>query len=239
MKKIAIYTLLLVLIISQISCISESIRVSGEVSTISYAFSDYDALEISNDFNAFIKFSDTEEKIEVEANDNLHQHIIIKMINGKLSIKLKNLINVRGKEVLNLYITTRKIIDFKASGDSNITLENELISPNINIEVTGDSNFAGAITTSNLKILARGDSKVDVYGNADDLNAILQGDSKLDDYDLLVKDLKIKLSGDSTAHLSVSESIDVDASGDSYLYYKGEATIIFERLTGGSRIIKK
>ena len=141
--------------------------------------------------------------------------------------------------MLNLYITTRKIIDFKASGDSNITLENELISPNINIEVTGDSNFAGAITTSNLKILARGDSKVDVYGNADDLNAILQGDSKLDDYDLLVKDLKIKLSGDSTAHLSVSESIDVDASGDSYLYYKGEATIIFERLTGGSRIIKK
>ncbi len=225
--------------IFQTSCISESIRASDEVSTISYAFSEYDALEISNDFNAFIRFSDAEEKIEVEANDNLHQHIIVKMINGKLSVKLKNSINVRGQEVLNLYITTNNIIDFEASGDSKITLQDELITPNINIKVSGDSNFTGSITSSRLKITARGDSNVDIFGSTDDLNAILQGDSNLDDYDLFVKDLKLKLSGDSTAHLSVSESIDVDASGDSDLYYKGDAVIVFERLTGDSRIIRK
>jgi len=157
----------------------------------------------------------------------------------KLSIKLKNGINIKGKEILDVYIKTKNLTEFKASNDSHITLENKLVTQNTKIELFGDSKFEGEVNLSKLKISAKGDSKIDIYGNVDDLDVSLQGDSEFYDYDLLVKELKIKLSGDSNAFLSVSKSIDIEASGDSYLYYKGTAGIIFERLTGSSRVIKK
>ena len=239
MKKIIIYISSFIIIVSQFSCSVDTIRPSDEVNTISYSFSDYNALEVSNNFNAFVTFSNTEEKIEIEVNDNLQEHVIVKMIDGKLSVRLRNLINIRGEEVLNLYITTKNISSFKVSGDSNITLENLLSAPNVNIESTGDSNFYGQVAISNLNIIAKGDSKIDIYGNVDALDAIIQGDSKLDDHDLIIKNLRIRLSGDSTGNVYVSQSIDVNASGDSFLYYKGDAQIIHQQLTGGSGVIHK
>jgi hypothetical protein len=58
-------------------------------------------------------------------------------------------------------------------------------------------------------------------------------------YDFLVKNLTIALSGASNAQLSVSETIKIDAAGASSLTYEGGALVTEKHLTGASQLIKK
>ena len=83
-----------------------------------------------------------------------------------------------------------------------------------------------------------GASSLDLYGTISLLDAELTGSSDIRDFDLVVKDLKLKMSGASEAFLSIIESIDISASGASSLKFKGDAKINNKRLSGASEIVK-
>jgi hypothetical protein len=188
--------------------------------------------------NAYITFSDNEEYIEIEANENLHDYIIAKKDGDKLIVKLKNNINIKGRETLNVYITTPQIDRFEASADAQIHLQNALITTDAEIIVSADAYFTGEVDVDYLKVIASADSKADLYGYVDSLNAKLSADAQLEDYDLIVNDLKIDMSADCKANLTVLETINIDASADSVLRYKGDAVITHQNLNADSKIIK-
>ena len=60
---------------------------SSTVTTDERIVENYDGIEVSSAFTVDIEFSDTEELIEIEANKNLQQFIIVEKSNGKLKIK--------------------------------------------------------------------------------------------------------------------------------------------------------
>lgn len=238
MKSKLIYGLLATALLMS-SCDIESIKVSDTLSTREYSFANYEALQISGDFNAFVTFSETEEHIEIEANENIQNKISVSKEGNTLRIGLENNINLRGNATLNAYITTNNISRYRISGDSFLELENELVAEKVTLDVLGDSRFFGEVDVNNLSADVRGDSVIDVFGSAKTVNVNLSGDSTFKDYDLEVEDLTLRLSGDSAAFLTVSETIDIDASGDSVLNYRGEGEVIRQRLSGDSRIIKR
>lgn len=259
------------------SCTYETIRVSDEVSTREYDFDNITALAVATDFKAYVTFSETEESVSIQANDNLFGKINIYKEGGQLTVKLDNNINIKGKETLNIYITTRDITSFKASSDAAIFLDSALDTQNVSIDISSDAYFEGDITTDNFDLRATSDSKavvylkatdaymnlssgadldgesevekatiklssdaaVDLIGTIENLDATLSSDSNLEDYGLYVEDLKIELSADSDAYLSVSNTIDVTANSDSRLYYKGDAEIVRQILSSDGRVIKK
>ena len=239
MKSTLIHGLLLATVLLVSSCDTESIRVSDTISTRQYSFSNYEALELSGDFNAFVTFSETEERIEIEANDNIQSKIRVSQDGNTLKIRLENNVALRGNATMNAYITTRNVSRYRVSGDSSVELENLLIANTVTVDLLGDSRFYGELDTNNLSVDVKGDSVIDVFGTAGTANVDLSGDSTIKDYDLGVEDLTIDMSGDSSAYLSVNGTIDIDASGDSALNYRGDAEIIRQRLSGDSRIQKR
>ncbi|MFI1773716.1 GIN domain-containing protein [Thalassobellus citreus] len=222
------------------SCSVDSIRVSAN-DTITYKnipVSDYNAIEISNDFNAYVTFSETEESIEIEANENLQSLVVATIKNNKLTVKLKNNIHIKGSATLNVYITTNSITDFKVAADSKIYLENALVEDDVKIQVTADSFFSGEVDIYNLELKLAADAKADLYGSVSQLKTNLSADAKLSDYDLVVEDLIIDMAADCDANITVTNTIDIDATADCVLRYKGNADIIHQHLTADSRIKK-
>ncbi|RAJ15956.1 head GIN domain-containing protein [Arenibacter echinorum] len=236
-KSIGIGLILLCSLI--LSCDHEVIRVRGDITTREESFSGYSALKVSDPFNTYVRFSDTEEKIEIEANDNLHDNIIVEMVDGTLRIRLKNHTIIRGNPTLNAYIVTKRITDFDLSGASKLSLESELVASDVSIELSGASEFTGELNLEQLDLEASGAADIDLFGQVDKLDVSLSGASNLKNYDLSVKALDIRLSGASDAYLSVTETIDIDASGASKLRYKGSPIIVKSKLSGASEIIKK
>ncbi len=239
MKTTTILIAFVVLCTLLSSCYKDTIRVSGDVTREEINLSGYSGLRVSHAFNVFVTFSDTEERIVVEANDDIQGHIIVEKDRNHLIVRLRKHTNIKGNATLNVYITTDNITYFDAAGASNITLENELVAEKAAIELSGASNFSGALNLARLDLESHGASNIDIFGNIDQFDASLSGSSDLRDYDLTVKELYIELSGASDAFLSVTESIDIDASGASSLNYRGDASVDKKRLTGASQIIKR
>lgn len=239
MKKSIIIISTLILGIFLQACDKEIIKPSSEIVTKEYDFSKFTSLDVANDFKVYVNFSDEAEKVSVEVNENLMEHVVVGMNNGILEIRLKNNVNINGKETLNAYVSAAMINDFQASGDVEIFLQDKLATKNVSIKLSGDSKFDGVLETTSLNANLKGDSYLTLVGSADSLDINLSGDSKIERYDFTVKNLKIDLKGDSEGYLSVTESIDIKARGDSNLYYKGDATIINEDLSGDSKLIKE
>jgi hypothetical protein len=240
MKTNRLYQILAILVLTMTSCSVDQVKVRADDS-VTYRnvdISDYDSVEIANGFNAYIEFSETEESIEIEANESL-QHLIIGTIqNNKLTVKVKNNVNIRGNATLNVYIKTKSIENFKVSADAKIVLENTLITDGVYISIAADSYFTGNIELDNLELYAAADAKAELSGHVNYLNANLSADVKLLNYNLNVKDLKIKMAADCDVFLTISNTIYIDAKADCMLSYKGNPTIIHQHLKADSKIKK-
>lgn len=240
MKKEVIYLLSSITLgFCLIACDEETIEASEGTTERSYSFSDYTGVRIEGAFKADITFSETEESIIVESNENLQDKIVVQKEGNLLRFDLAKDIGVRGDIVLKAHIKTKSLSYFKADGVSDITLKNKLSAPISEIDISGSSNFYGEIDVDTLRLNISGTSDVDIYGRAHLLQASLSTSSDLKDYDFAVDKLEIDLKGACESYLTVNEHIDIEASGTSALNYKGSASILNQNLSGVAKINKK
>jgi len=211
---------------------------SSKITTMQATFSDYDAIDVSTAFTVYLTFSDVEESIEIEANDNLHQHIEVKKVNGMLIIDIEDNVNIRGNATLNAYITTTSISDYSASGASRFIVEDLINESDVTVHLSGASTFTGELNTERIYVDISGASSMNINGNGNDFDAEVSGASVIRDYGFVTNVLKADLSGASNAFLTVVDEIDIEASGASNLHYKGDAVITSQDLSGASSVKK-
>jgi len=209
---------------------------NGKITTMQATFTDYKAIEASSAFSVYLVFSDTEESIEIEANENLHQYIDVKKENGTLKIGIENNVQIRGNATLKAYIITKQVEGYSASGASRFIVENEIHAENVNIYLSGASTFDGEINSNRCYANLSGASSMNILGFADDFELDASGASVIRDYGFEANHLKAELSGASNAYLTVDNEIEIEASGASSLRYKGDAVITTQNLSGASSV---
>ena len=232
--------MLIGLSISFSACKEINIILPSETVTTQEKFvQNYSGLEVSTAFTVDVQFSDTDERIEVEANENLHPFIVVEKVNNTLRIKLKKGIQVRGNSTLKIHIVTKNNKDYyAASGASHIILMDSLLSDNVTISLSGASTFSGTISVNSLSAFIDGASSASLSGTTSSLSAHLSGASTLRDFDMITQHADLDLSGASQSNLTVNNTIDLSASGASVFKYKGSATIGQLNLSGVSQIMK-
>lgn len=212
---------------------------SSSVTTQEEHYENYNGIEVSTAFTVDVHFSDIDEIIEIEANDNLHQYIEVEKINNVLRIRLKNGTNVRGNSTLKAHITTKNHLEtYSASGASRIILNNELVAEFVSISLSGASTFTGNIDAKSISLFVDGASSTSIEGSTELLTADVSGASLINNYELQSHDVNLNLSGASQVSLTANGVIDITASGASFCRYKGDATIDHINLSGASQIIK-
>lgn len=236
-SKVILGLLAIALILT--SCENDSIRASGEVTSRDFTFSGYNALKVEGAFEVFVRFSDTDESVRIEANDNLQDRLVVRVNGSTLEIRPENNLSIRGNATLRAFITTSNLMDINLSGASTLTFEDEWAVNNGSLRLSGASNLHGEVTATQLEVRASGASDVDLFGTAEALNVDLSGSSGLKDFDLQVQRLNIDLSGSSDAYLSINESIEIDASGSSSLNYRGNPEILRQNLSGSSELNRR
>lgn len=212
---------------------------SSTITTDVRIVDDYDGIDVSTAFTVDVEFSDTEELIEIEANKNLQQYIIVEKRNGKLIIKLENNTNIHGGNmVLKAHIITKNPISSVAvSGASHMTFVNTLEADVVYFKLTGASTIDGSIASNLLDAELEGASNLTLKGMTNQLNGRLSGASLLNNFDLNVNDVDLNLSGASNTSITAKNKIDLKASGASVLRYKGNAIEEDIELSGASQII--
>ena len=219
-----------------------SIRLSENITSEIHDISGFDKIDVSEDFKVYVHFADGPEKVEIEANENLHDLIVVENDGGTLKIHMKSY-NIEGygkrggaQERLVAHITAQNLNAIKGEEDVSISLEDELQSDQLSIDLSEDCILKGHINVKDLEVKLDEDSILDIEGSARSMTVQANEDSTIKGFELVVGQLEIELNEDSQAKLTVNGDIDLVAKDDSYFYYKGNPNFTRKRLRGDSEV---
>lgn len=240
-------TLLITLIFSTIATLisaqSNKIVLSFNITTEVQDVSGFDKISVSEDFLVYIRFSDSSEKVEIEANENLHDLIQVRKQGSTLVIDTKSYSysysNHNGKtkgapERLVAYITANKLTEITANEDVVVELEETLVSDDLTIRLAEDCILRGHINVDNLEVDLSEDCVLKITGSANVMSANAAEDCIIHGPDFTIDNLSINLDEDSQAKLTVNGNINLSANEDSYFYYTGNGQFTRKRLRGDS-----
>lgn len=222
------------------------IKLSKNITTESKDVTGFSKIDISEDFKVYLRFSEDTEKVEIEANENLHDFIQVEQDGEVLRISTKSYstsYNNRNKnsgaqERLAAYITTKRLTEIKADEDVKIILKDDFLGDKLTLDLNEDCILAGHLEVRELVVNLDEDSVLDIGGSAETMTVVANEDSIIKGLDFVVGDLNIKLNEDSMAKLTVNGDISLRAKGDSYFYHKGNGVFVKKLLTGDSEIRK-
>lgn len=216
-----------------------SITPADTITTETKNITGFEGIKVFDAFEVFVTFSETEESIEIEANENLHEYIEVFEQSGNLVIKLKDKTNIRGLNTkLNAHITTSDLSFYEVSDASRIELENITKPDQATINLYDASRFNGEINTSNLYCKVSDASEMYLLGIAKKMNLELNDASLFKNYAMEADVLEADLSGACKAYITVNKELSITASDASDFYYKGNCTITYQKTSDASKVHK-
>jgi hypothetical protein len=201
----------------------------------------FHGVEVSSSIDLFLSQSDAE-AVAVSASDTIYRaRIQTKVENGILKIWYENQKwNWNsGNRKLKAYVSFKTLDKISASGASNIYVDGVISGSNLDLHLSGASDFKGAVKLTQLSIDQSGASDVSINGTVNDLTVEASGASDIKGFDLMTDNCKVKASGASDVKISVNKELNAHVSGASSVYYKGNAVIRELHSSGSSNVSKK
>ncbi len=172
--------------------------------------------------------------VSVKAKKEIMEHIITEVKNGTLVIKVDNWKKAKGKMEAIVYVP--ELNEISASGGSDVYGKGNWKMNNIEINLSGGSDFEMELTANSVECNASGGSDIDLMGSADKINISCSGGSDVEAKNFVVKHGHVSASGGSDVEIYTTESIDASASGASDITYKGNPSQVKVHSSGSSDI---
>ncbi|MEM1136890.1 MAG: head GIN domain-containing protein, partial [Bacteroidota bacterium] len=245
MKQLFFYISFITFFNCQLVFAQDYIKGNGNVVKKNRSISEFDVIEAKGMVNVFLEQGNSN-SILVEADENLHDHIITK-VSGK-TLTIKNDINIRDAVKVDIYVTFNEIEaldgsgatdiealtslktsdDFylKASGAVDMNIKKGLQCKTLSIEASGSSDiYLDNASPTSIKANVSGSTDLEMSGNAEDFTLTAGGSSDVEAKDFSVKNATISATGSSDIYTHVTDKIMVSASGSSDVYYTGNPSV--------------
>lgn len=237
MKKIVFFlTVMLQLGFLQLSAQKTIVDENAQVRSVG----SFDAISISSAFDVFLTQAPDFAVVVSASDPSLRDMIVAEVRNGTLFIGMKKSnISWKSSNKLRAYISAPNLNRIELSGASDLLIENLFKSTDLDVKISGSSDFSGAIETTNLRLTSSGSSDFKVSGKAQNLKINLSGSSDVKAFGLTVDFCDINCSGTSDVEITANKELSVNVSGASNVSYKGTAVVRDLRTSGSSSLKKK
>lgn len=200
----------------------------------------FHSIRVSNAIDLFLS-QDEHESLAVSAvKEEFRDRIKTVVEDGVLKISFNNdKFSFMGNMKLRAYIGFRELRRIVASGASDVIATSTIKGAELSIDMSGASDFKATLDVGIFNAKLSGASDASVSGKAGTVTVDANGASDLKGYELVTDYANIETSGASDVQLTVNKEISAKASGASDVYYKGEAVIMNQQVSGSSSVRKK
>jgi len=202
----------------------------------------FHGVDVSSSIDLIIKQGD-EDGVAISASDiKTRDMIVTEVRDGILHIFLNERGGFHwmwGDHHMKAYVSIRNIDHLGASGSSDVYVDGTLKTQSLNIDLSGSSDFKGAVEAAHLELHQSGSSDSNIQGTATDLQVHLTGSSDCKGYGMVVDNCAVEATGSSDTQITVNKELSVHATGSSDVYYKGTAVVREFHTSGSSSISKK
>lgn len=162
-------------------------------------------------------------KIEVKAEDNLHDNLKFNVKDGRLDISSNKCFTTTKKLQITVYTPDLNGVESNGSGD--ISWKDNFDAEAFSVIVSGAGDITGLINSKDLKVVISGVGDVALKGKANVQNVAVSGAGKFNGEMLKGSIAKAEVSGVGNINLSELREIDGNVSGAGNIYYKGNPTV--------------
>jgi hypothetical protein len=203
------------------SCTS-TIDGNGTIKREQREVSSFSKIDISGGYEIMINQGD-EEKLELETDENLLEHITTNTKNNTLFISHKKRI-VSAKSI-KLYLTVVDVEDIDVAGAIELKNKGTYSISELEIDVSGAADIDLDLDVENLKMDMSGASETTLTGKANNFDIEISGAGELDAKKLKTRNTSIDISGAGSAIVFAKKTLKVKVSGAGSVKYKGDPKI--------------
>ena len=211
----------------------EKITGSGHVVTKERNLEPFTKIEVSQGLDCEVT-QGNDQKVEIEADDNLQDGITTTVTNGvlKISSKYNNFINVKSKKIR---VQIPVILGLETTSASSLVTKNIIKGNIIYLKSSSASNLDAKIEADKIILEATSGSDLNIEGKALELTTASSSGSSIDAENLLANDINSQSSSGSTTIVNPILKLKAHASsGSSIEYSKTPKSLVIEENSGGS-----
>ncbi|HEV7346802.1 head GIN domain-containing protein [Telluribacter sp.] len=213
-----------------------AIRGNGTVTKQERTVGNFSQVRVERGIDLYISQGE-EERLTLEADENLLEHITTKVQGSTLLITHdKNFMRTKS---LRAYLTVRAINRLDASGGSDVYSQSVLRAEKLSCNASGGSDLKLQLDVKDLRVTTSGGSDADLSGLVASLKATATGGSDIKAKDLRGDHIVVVVSGGSDAHVYADMELNASASGGSSIYYYGNPRKLTTSASGGGDIVKR
>ncbi|HCL05882.1 MAG TPA: DUF2807 domain-containing protein [Chitinophagaceae bacterium] len=203
--------------------------------------SGYHSIQVMHGIDLYLTQSDQEEVAVSASETKYRDNIVTEVRDGVLTISYGDEEQKWWKggwinRKLKAYVSIKTLRKLRASGGSDVTIEDVISADDLSIDISGGSDLKANFTCNLLSLTASGGSDADLKGKATRLRINASGGSDVNAYQLTSDFCNVKCSGGSDVNVYAAKSIDANASGGSDIHYKGTPSETKTNKSGSSDI---
>ncbi|MES0341496.1 MAG: head GIN domain-containing protein [Candidatus Humimicrobiaceae bacterium] len=235
--RIALIVILVsILAVTIISC-RGIVRGSGKVTSEDRSVSGFNKVSVSGSGNLHIAQGD-EEFLTIEAEDNILPLITAKVSGDTLKIGFKPGTSISTTKSIEFYLIVKDLDSISASGSGNIDCLG-LTADNLIIKTSGSRNVdMSNLEVNSIALNSSGSGNITLAGITDSQSIKTSGSIKYFGEGLESKSCVINSSGSGELIVSVSDDLNIDASGSIKITYLGSPSIT-QKTSGSASINSK
>jgi len=236
------FTLLTVSILAGMMAIAQNPKVITDPNAQKRTVSSFHGVTVQSGIDLYLN-QGGDEAVAVSAGDPEYRDRIVTVVEGGiLHIYLDDKFHWNwgwGNRKLKAYVSCKELDQLKASGGSDVYIDEAIKSQRLELHFSGGSDLHGKLQVGELTVGQTGGADVYISGSAAQLYVHVSGGSDFHGYDLAVDDCHAQASGGSDVYVTVNTELDATASGGSDIHYRGSGSVRESHTNGSGSVSRK
>lgn len=188
---------------------------NGNLAERTYDLSNFDKIAVSGNFQ-LIFVPSSEQTVTIETDDNLFEHIEVKVENNTLQLATSH---IRKPTKMLATVTIPDLNEIEASGASKVDIPETFEADQLKLKVSGASTMMARLAVQELVSEVSGAARLTLSGSANKHKSNLSGAARLIATDFKTNTSNINASGASDARVWATEALYSNTSGASKVSY--------------------
>ena len=240
MKKLATLSLVALFTISCTAQWGKKVNGNGNMVTIERSTGDYDAVAVSGWFDVEL-VDGNEGDIALKGEENLLEHIITEVKDGKLVIKVEKGYNLKPstwKEGIHITVPVESINSVTLSGSGDIVGKKTIKTSNFKTSMSGSGDITLAVESNSVNASMSGSGDITLSGSTTNFDVTISGSGDIKAYELEADNVDATVSGSADIKITAKQKLKARVSGSGDISYKGNPEKVDTKTSGSGDISK-
>lgn len=215
----------------------KSINGNGKMTTETRTTSDYDVIKCAGNMD-YILVSGTEGNITLEGEENLLEHIITEVKDGKLIVKTEKGKNLKpsNNKTVKITIPFKDISKVSLAGSGDLWNEDTIATDNLKVSLAGAGDVVLDLNASSVEGSLAGSGDLTLKGKTNDFKVRLAGSGDIDASNLQADNTDVSVTGSGDAEVVSNQTLKARVTGSGDIDYIGNPTKEDTKVTGSGSI---